>query len=69
MALTWGVSSLFPCPHCLIPKEEQGEPSACAAARTSANVQETVENARKQRAGKKEETLKSQGLRDVDVCD
>ena len=67
MALTRGVSSLFPCPRCLIHKEEQGDPSACAAARTSADVQETIEDARRQKAGQREETLKSQGLRDVDV--
>ena len=67
MALTRGVSSLFPCPRCLIHKEEQGDPSACTAARTSANVQETIKAARKLGAGQREETLKSQGLQDVDV--
>ena len=67
MALTRGVSSLFPCPCCLIPKEEQGESSGCTAARTSADVQETIEDTRKQKAGEKEEILKSQGLRDINI--
>ena len=68
MSLIRGVNSLFPCPRCLIPANQQGDRSAHAPARTSANMQAVVQDARQQRLVKdKEEILKSTGLRDVDV--
>jgi hypothetical protein len=68
MSLIRGVNSLFPCPRCLIHTDQQGDPSVRAPARTSADMQAIVQDARQERFAKdKEETLKSAGLRDVDV--
>jgi hypothetical protein len=68
MSLTRGVTSNFLCPRCLIPNKDQGNPSAHADARTSANMQAVLSRARQQELTAREETLKSHGLRDVDVC-
>jgi len=68
MSLIRGVNSLHPCPRCLIQADRQGDPSAHAPARTAANTQATLQNARGKKFAKdKEEILKSAGLRDVDV--
>jgi hypothetical protein len=67
MSLTRGVTSKFPCPRCLIPNEGQGILSAHADARTSATMQAIVLRARQQGTTASEETLKSYGLRNVDV--
>lgn len=69
MSLIRGVNGLCPCPRCLIQADQQGDPSACAPARTAANTQTTIRDARRQKFAKdKEEKLKLAGLRDVDVC-
>jgi len=68
MALIRGVGSLFPCPRCLIPEAEQGNPLARAPLRTADDTRATIQEARGKRlAGEKEEILKAAGLRDVDV--
>ena len=68
MALTQGVKSLFPCPRCLIPKDDQGDASAKAPLRTTAGTRETIQEARgKQLLQDRKSTLKAVGLRDVDV--
>ena len=69
MSLTRGTKSNFPCPRCLIPTDEQGNyPPEHGATRTSAHTQVIIQEARAMRPGRKEELLKSFGLRDIDVC-
>ncbi|KAI6157711.1 hypothetical protein BKA82DRAFT_131015 [Pisolithus tinctorius] len=67
MALMRGVMSNYPCPICLIPREEISKfPTDCER-RTSENVFKTLQEARSQnRADHKEQILAKQGLRDVD---
>jgi hypothetical protein len=68
MALTRGVKSLYPCPRCLIAAAKQGDLSATATLRTAEKTKDLVLRARKHQYAKdKEEDLKSQSLRDVDV--
>jgi len=69
MALIRGVGSLFPCPRCLISDIKLGDLSARAPLRTAADTKAIIQEAReKEFSGQTEETLKSAGLRDVDVC-
>ena len=68
MSLIRGVKCLHPCPRCLIGADQQGDASARAPARTAADTQAVIQDTWQQRFVKdKEETLKSAGLRDVDV--
>ena len=68
MALIRGVTSLHPCPRCLIHKDQQGDLSQTAALRTAADMKAKVLEAREtEYAYEKEEILKGCGLRDVDV--
>lgn len=68
MSLIRGVNGLRPCPRCLILADKQGAPSGRAPARTAADTQATIDNARRQRYLKDtEEILKDAGLRNVDV--
>ena len=68
MALIRGVKSLYPCPRCLIPTAKQGDPSATATLRTAEKTKDLVLRARMQQHAKdKEEDLKGESLRDVDV--
>ena len=68
MALIRGTTSLYPCPRCLIPQADQGDPSKVAPLRTAQGTKDVINVARSQRLlGEKEEILKAAGLRDVDV--
>ena len=68
MALIRGVKSIAPCPRCLITHEDLWNPSLQALLRTSAGTQATFEEVKREKlVGKKEEILKSVGLRDVEV--
>ena len=68
MALIRGVSSLFPCPRCIIPADKQGDISVKAPLRTTANMVSVLREARQERHLKdRKEKLKAVGLRDVDV--
>jgi len=68
MALIRGVMSNFPCPICLIPREEISKFPNPYPLRTSDDVAATLEKARsKQLAEEKERVLAAEGLRDVDV--
>lgn len=63
-----GVFSLHPCPRCLVPKAQLGDLSKTAKIRTAKDTKEVLESARGQPLlTRKEEILKSHGLRDVDV--
>lgn len=68
MALTRGPQSLFPCTRCLIFHNDQGNLMVVAALRMVDGMKGIVEEAQTQDTGKdKEELLKGNGLRDVDV--
>ena len=68
MALICGVMSNFPCPICLIPREEISKFPNLYPLHTSDNVAATSEKARSQQlAEEKERILAAEGLRDVDV--
>ena len=68
MALIQGVMSNFPCPVCLIPREQISKFPDPYPLRTSENVAATLEKARcQQLAEDKECILAAEGLRDVDV--
>ena len=68
MALIRGVTSLYPCPRCLIPQADQGDPSTVAPSRTAEGTKNMIDKARSQRLlGEKEEVLRGAGLRDIDV--
>ena len=69
MALIRGVSSLHPCPRCVIAAEKQGDLRQTAALRTTASMKAVLLTARaKSTAGEKEKILKEVGLREVEVC-
>ena len=68
MALIRGAMSKFPCPICLIPREQIPKFTGPYELHMSENVAVTLEKARsQQRADEKEAILMAQGLRDVDV--
>ncbi|KAH7906115.1 hypothetical protein BJ138DRAFT_1223855 [Hygrophoropsis aurantiaca] len=67
MALIRGLRSKFPCPVCLIPRDELSSMLVTYPLRSSAETQATIASARAQRTMEaKEDKLKSQALRDVD---
>ena len=67
MALTRGVNASFPCPVCLVPKEEIPNLSVTHHLRTSEEMQAVWNRASELNATEKEELLKSYGLQDVQV--
>jgi len=68
MALIRGTGSHAPCPRCLVTEGDMWNPSVCAPLRTSAGTSATIERAKQEKVkDKKEEILKSAGLRDVEV--
>ncbi|KAI5992667.1 hypothetical protein EDD15DRAFT_2388187 [Pisolithus albus] len=67
MALVRGVKSNFPCPVCLIPRDDISKFPAQCKLRTSAGVIKVLQEARSQETTeKREQILMQQGLRDVD---
>ena len=69
MALIRGVGSRHPCPRCVIHEESLGYANKTADLRTTGNMKIVLEKARSAHyAREKEEILKANGLRDVDVC-
>lgn len=67
MALTRGVNASYPCPICLVPKEEIPHLSISHQLRTAKNMQAIWNEASELNATDKEKLLKSFGLRDVEV--
>ena len=68
MALIRGVMSNFPCPICLIPREQISNFPDPYPLRTRENVVATLEKARSQQsAEEKEAILAAEGLRNIDV--
>ncbi|KAF8209353.1 hypothetical protein K438DRAFT_1572521 [Mycena galopus ATCC 62051] len=66
MALIRGLKSNYPCPICMIKREEQSDTTKIAPLRTSHGSREIVERGRRLKADGREELLKSHGLRNVD---
>ena len=63
MALIQGVTSLYPCPWCLTPQANQGDPSTVAPSQTAEGTKNMIDKAQSQRLlGEKEEVLKGAGL-------
>lgn len=65
---TRGTNSLFPCPICLVPLEELFDLFQDYPIRTALSAEALVKQARTMTQDNGNELLKSQGLRDVDVC-
>jgi hypothetical protein len=68
MALIRGYQGLFPCPVCLVPAEKLADTNLVFARRTAKNAKMLIKRASKASTkAQKEEILKSQSLRDVQV--
>jgi hypothetical protein len=65
MALIRGLRGLCPCPKCLVPKDQLSDLTVRHEARTGKGVHELVGS--DLAAGEKDELLKAQGLRDIEV--
>lgn len=69
MALIRGFMGLCPCPICLCPKDELGNLDVRYRLRTAKETQTIIQEADEaDTAGEAEQILKSQSLRNVDVC-
>jgi hypothetical protein len=68
MALIRGEKGLYPCPICLVPRDQQSNLLRFHTLRTAVHTQRTYEAGLKLTATEREELLKSQGLRNVAVC-
>ena len=69
MALIRGEKGLYPCPICLVPRNQQSDLSRSHTLRIAAHTQETYEAGLKLTATEREELLKSESLRNVAVCE
>ena len=67
MALVRGTNSKFPCPICLVPKEEMSKGSV-GALRTTDSMEQVYYEADGMDLASREKFLKSYGLRHVQVC-
>lgn len=68
MALIRGYRGLFPCPVCLVPAEKLADTNLVFARRTAKDAKMLIKRASKASTkAQKEEILKSQSLRDVQV--
>ena len=69
MALIWGLRGLCPCPKCLVPKDQLSDLTQQHMLRTGQGVQDFFDEAADLGAVDKENLLKEQGLRDIEVCE
>jgi len=68
MALIRGLKGLYPCPICFVPWNEQSDLSTEHPLRTGAESQRILMDARAKRTlAERDELLKDNGLRDVEV--
>jgi hypothetical protein len=67
MALIRGEKGLYPCPICLVPRGQQSDLSTFHTLRTAAHTREIYEAGQKLTSAEREELLKSEGLRNVEV--
>jgi len=68
MALIRGVKANYPCPVCLVPKEELSNLSKTYELRTTAGMQGIWSAAQEMNATQREQHLREHGLRDVQVA-
>jgi hypothetical protein len=67
MALIRGEKGLFPCPICLVPRDEQSDLSKLHPLRTAEQTRSAYETGLELTAADCDELLKSKGLRNVEV--
>jgi hypothetical protein len=68
MALIRGLTSMYPCPICYVPWQEQSDLSTEHPQRVGQDSEQLIQEARAMRtAAEREELLKDHGLRDVEV--
>lgn len=68
MTLTRGVNGLYPCPVCLVPKNEQSDLTKDHTLRTAEDTQKICEDAKAMRTETdREKILKSRGIRLIEV--
>jgi hypothetical protein len=68
MALIRGLQSLYPCPICFVPWNEQSDLATTHPVRTGLESKQILEEARDcETAGEREKLLKDHALRDVEV--
>ena len=68
MALIRGLRGLCPCPKCLVPKDQLSDLTQEHILRTGQGVQDLFSEAADLGAVDKNNLLKQQGLRDIEVC-
>jgi hypothetical protein len=68
MALIRGEKGLYPCPICLVPRDQQSNLSIFHTLRTAAHSRSIYEAGLTMTATEREALLKSEGLRNVAVC-
>jgi len=68
MALIRGVKANYPCPICLVPKEDLSNLSNTYELRTTAGMQGIWSAAQEMNATQREQHLREYGLRDVQVA-
>jgi hypothetical protein len=69
MTLIRGVTGLFPCPVCLIPKDQQSNLAASYGLHTADDLRDTYKAALVATTkAESERLLKSKGLRPIEVC-
>jgi hypothetical protein len=68
MALVRGVKANYPCPICLVPKEELSNLSQAFEIRTADGMREVWSAAQEMNSTQREEHLRRYGLRDVEVA-
>lgn len=67
MALIRGEKGLYPCPFCLVPKDEQADLTKTHELRTAEHTQEVFNAGSELTAAEHEDLLKSNGMRNVEV--
>lgn len=68
MALIRGVKANYPCPICLVPKEELSNLSKAYELRTTADMQGIWSEAQEMNSTQREQHLQEYGLRDIQVA-
>jgi hypothetical protein len=68
MALIRGLNAMYPCPICYVPWQEQSDLSTENPHRVAQDSERLIQEARALRtAAEREELLKDNGLRDIEV--
>lgn len=67
MALIRGATGNYPCPICLVPNDEQSDPTKTYPLRTTEDMKEIYDEVQDLSAVDREKQLKDAGLRDIEV--